>query len=58
MVVEVFNGNERLGELAEFDGEVIARLLDAGKKLTAKVKNVVVIPEYSSLEISITMIDF
>lgn len=32
MVVEVFNGNERLGELAEFDEEVIARLLDAGKK--------------------------
>lgn len=31
MVVEVFNGNKRLGELAEFDEEVIARLLAAGK---------------------------
>lgn len=58
LIVGVFSGDVRLGELAEADEEVIARLLDAGKKITAKVKNVVNIPEYSSLEISVTMIDF
>lgn len=58
LIVGVFIGDVRLGELAEDDEEVIARLLDAGKKITAKVKNVVNIPEYSSLEISVTMIDF
>lgn len=57
-IVGVFNGNVRLGELADFDEEMIARLLDAGKKITAKVKNIVIIPEYSSLEISVSMIDF
>lgn len=58
LIVGVFSGDVRLGELAEADEEVIARLLDAGKKITAKVKNIVIIPEYSSLEISVTMIDF
>ncbi len=58
LIVAVFNGYERLGELAEFDEEIIARLLDAGKKIVAKVKNIVIIPEYSSLEISVSMIDF
>ncbi len=58
LIVAVFNNDVRLGELAEFDEEIIAHLLDAGKKLVAKVKNVIIIPEYCSLEISITMIDY
>ena len=58
LIVGVFNKNERLGELAEFDEEIFAHILDAGKKLVAKVKNIVISPEYNSLEISISMIDF
>lgn len=58
LIVAVFDDNNRLGELAEFDEAVFARLLDAGKKLTAKVKNVVISPEYNSLQISISMVDF
>ena len=57
-IVGVYDRNRRLGELADFDEGVFARLLDAGKKLVAKVKNVVMTPEYNSLEISITMIDY
>lgn len=57
-VVGVFDGEERLGELAEFDEEIFAHLLDAGKRLVASVKNAVVTPEYGSLEISVKMIDF
>lgn len=55
--VAVYKGKERFGELAEKDERIFARLLDAGKKLTAKVKRVVLLPDYSALEISITMKD-
>ena len=55
--VAVYKGNERFGELAERDERVFARLLDAGKKLTAKVKRVVILSDYSALEISISMTD-
>lgn len=58
LIVAVFNNDVRIGELAEFDEGIFAHLLDAGKKLVAKVKNVVIMPEYCSLEISITMIDY
>ena len=46
------------GEFAKFNEEVFARLLGAGKKLVAKVKNAVIMPEYCSLEISVVMIDY
>lgn len=55
--VAVYRGEERFGELAERDERIFARLLDAGKKLTAKVKRVVILPDYSALEISISMTD-
>ncbi len=55
--VAVYKGKERFGELAEKDERIFARLLDAGKKLTAKVKRVVLLPDYSALEISIIMKD-
>ncbi len=58
LIVAVLHDGVRLGELADFDEEIIARLLDAGKKIAANVKNIVMIPEYSSLEISISMIDY
>lgn len=58
LVVAVYNGDTRLGEIADFDEEILARLLDAGKKLTAKVKTAVVNPEYSGLQISVSMIDY
>ena len=57
-VVGVFNGEERIGELAEANEEIFAHLLDAGKKLVVQAKNIVIMPEYSSLEISIKMIDY
>mgnify|MGYP006893145852 CR=1 FL=1 len=58
LIVAVFHDDVRLGELADFDEEIVARLLDAGKKIVAKVKNIVLIPEYGSLEISMSMIDY
>lgn len=58
LIVTVYNQDVLIGELAEFNEGIFARLLDAGKKLVAKVKNVVIMPEYNSLEISIAMIDY
>lgn len=55
--VAVYKENERFGELFEQDERVFARLLDAGKKLTAKVKRIVILPDYSALEITISMTD-
>ena len=57
--VSVLDKKEQLiGELSALDNEIFARLLDAGKKLSVKVKQVVILPEYNSLEVSISMIDF
>ena len=58
LCVAIYNNNVRLGELADYEGGIFARLLDAGKKLVAKVKNVVIMPLYNSLEISISLIDY
>ena len=58
LIVAVYSDDTRLGVIADFEEEIIAHLLDAGKRITAKVKHIVNIPEYSSLEISVSMIDF
>ena len=58
LYVAVYFKDKRIGELPELEEEIYARLLDAGKKLTAKAKYVVILPEYSALEISISLIDF
>lgn len=57
-MVAVYRGEERFGELAEYDEGIFARLMDAGKKLTAKAKQVVILPDFAALEISISMMDF
>lgn len=56
--VAVYHGKERIGELAEADEKIFARLLDAGKKLTARAKRIMILPDCSALEISISMTDF
>lgn len=56
-LVAVFRGKERLGELSERDEEIFAHLLDAGKKLKARIKRVVVSPDYCALLLSIFLID-
>ena len=58
LFIAVYFGEMRIGELAEKDEGIFARLLDAGKKLTAKAKNIVILPEYAALEISISLVDF
>lgn len=57
-IVSVYNGEELLGELDEFEEEVFSNLLDAGKKLVAKVSRVIITPDYNALLISVSMIDF
>lgn len=58
LCVAIYDEEVRLGELANYEEGIFARLLDAGKKLVAKVKNIVIMPIYNSLEISITLIDY
>ena len=58
LCVAIYDNEVRLGELADYEEGIFARLLDAGKKLVAKVKNVVIMPLYNSLEISISLIDY
>lgn len=47
-----------LGEVNEFNNEILARLMDAGKKLTAKVNRVVISENKNILSISIFLGDF
>ena len=58
LFVEVYHGKKRIGELSEKDEGIFAHLLDAGKKLSAKAKKIVILPEYAALEISISLVDF
>lgn len=58
LCVAIYDKNVRLGELADYEEGIFARLMDAGKKLIAKVKNIVIMPQYNSLEISIMLIDY
>ncbi len=56
-LVAVYRGTERLCELSERDEEIFAHLLDAGKKLKARIKRVIVTPDYCTLLLSIFLID-
>ena len=51
-------GENRIGELPEYDREIFAHLLDAGKALKAKIKLLEVTKEYQTLVLSIFLIDF
>lgn len=57
-IVTVYQNDKKIGELAEFDRDIYARLLDAGKELKAKVKYFVIEGEYQVLSVSIYMVDF
>ena len=50
--------NEHVGEINEFYNAIFARLMDAGKKITAKVKRIVVNENRNVLLISVYLIDF
>ena len=56
--ITVAEGDKLLGELMPKEAEVLIHLMQAGKKLTAKVKNIVIQPEYAALQVSIFMTDF
>ena len=56
--INIVEGDKLLGELMPKEAEVLIHLMQAGKKLTAKVKNVVILPEYAALQVSIFMTDF
>lgn len=48
----------RLGELPDYNTEIFARLLDAGKFLKAKIRKIDITQEYQTLIISVFLIDF
>ena len=56
--INILDKDKLLGELMPKEAYVIINLMQAGKKLTAKVKNVIIMPEYAALQVSIFMIDF
>ena len=56
--IAVYKNGKRIGELSEFNEEIYARLLDAGKALKAKVKFFVTEDEFQVLSVSVYMVDF
>lgn len=52
------SNNQTYGIIPEKDTIIFARLMDAGKCLIAKVKNVQMVGNYPQVEIGIYMIDF
>ena len=57
VVLETVEG-KKVGELDFPENKIFAKLLDAGKKLSAKVDYCVVLPEYNSVKIDVYLIDF
>lgn len=51
-------GNKRLGYIPEKDNLIFARLMDAGKVLSAKIKNIEVKGTFHKISIGIYLVDF
>lgn len=49
---------KKLGYVPERDNPVLARLMDAGKKLTATIESISVKGQYHSICIGISLVDF
>ncbi len=52
------DNRRKVGYIAEKDNMVFARLMDAGKRLTAKVKSIDFGEDFDKVRISIYLIDF
>ena len=48
----------RLGELPEYNNEIFARLLEAGKSIKAKIKLIEISPSFQTIVISLFLLDF
>jgi len=57
-IVILTEDQEKLGYVPEKDNRVFARLMDAGKLLTASVKKIDWKGDFSKIEISIYLVDF
>ena len=57
-ILVLAQSGKKLGYVPEKDNPVLARLMDAGKKLTASVENISVKGQYHSIRIGISLVDF
>lgn len=57
-ILVLAQSGKKLGYVPEKDNPVLARLMDAGKKLTASVENISVKGQYHSIHIGISLVDF
>ena len=57
-IVLYTEGRKKLGYVPEKDNVVFARLMDAGKRLTARVRNQEIKGSFHSITISIFLVDF
>ena len=57
-IMVLTKSGKKLGYIPEKDNPVLARLMDAGKKLTASVETMSVKGSYHTISISVSLVDF
>ncbi|MGN1422101.1 MAG: HIRAN domain-containing protein [Oscillospiraceae bacterium] len=57
-ILVLAQSGKKLGYVPEKDNPVLARLMDAGKKLTAAIETISVKGKYYSISIDIMLVDF
>ncbi len=59
LAVKFLNSDEvKIGYIPEKDNEIFARLMDAGKLLSAKIKNISNKGSYVKIDVTIFLVDF
>ena len=57
-IMVLTQSGKKLGYVPEKDNPILARLMDAGKKLTASVETMSVKGSYHTISISVSLVDF